>query len=194
MRKRFLHAAALSLVAVVATSLPAHASTAPDVPRASTATTAVSNYVSSPLSYEYDYSLGSSFFYTGESVMSGAARTFLSTFPVPANCGSYSQLPPAQTPPVRCNLSVGPLWNPIAVVSRTTTSFGFLSLPGHAEGADRNIRFTFYRTPTFELRMRVEGWGPWTLGAATSISTGVVNTMWQTYANTLRTEISNGRL
>ncbi|MFF3313867.1 hypothetical protein [Streptomyces sp. NPDC002952] len=78
----------------------------------------------------------------------------------------------------------------MSVVDRTATSFTFKSLPGHAEGADRFIRFSFSQNPTtFELRMKVEGWGPWSAGAQASIDSGLVNQFWSSYATNIKNRL-----
>ncbi|MGW7428804.1 hypothetical protein ACWGIN_04560 [Streptomyces sp. NPDC054861] len=151
-------------------------------------------WVDSPLSYEYSYSLGTSFFYSPESVMAGAASKFVDTFPFEVDCGQFAQLPPKHEPPYKCNLPTGPFLNPLAVTDRTATTFQFTSLPGHAEGPDRKIRFSFSKTSDQDIRLNVEGWGPFTAEAAGSIQSGAVKQMWQSYANNLKAYIEAGIL
>ncbi|MFF8848312.1 hypothetical protein ACF08N_37670 [Streptomyces sp. NPDC015127] len=157
-------------------------------------TTSAAPWVDSPLSYEYDYSLGMSFFYDAEMVANGADTHFYDTFPFEEHCGSFGNLPPEHNPPFTCYLNVAGLMNPIAVTDRTPTSFTFKSLPGHVEGAGRYIRFTFHRTSTFDIRMHVESWGPWNFNAWSSINSGAVNGIWATYSNNLKNRITNGTL
>lgn len=185
--------ASIAISLCVACTLSPVAS-ASEAPEAKKAPAGVTSWIDSPLSYEYDYSLGWSFFYSPEMVMDGADTHFYATFPFDENCGSFGNIPPLHSPYYVCTLRVGGTANPVAVTGRTATSFKFKSLAGHVEGADRNIRFTFYQTSTFELRMKVEGWGPWNAAAAGSIYSGAVNQIWTTYANNLKIWISNGNL
>ncbi|MFD3330469.1 hypothetical protein [Streptomyces sp. NPDC058701] len=173
-------------MASVLTTVPASASEAPAVQKPGNS----ASLVVSPYSYEYDYSLGFSLILDPASVMTAADTTFKSTFPFASDCGAWSDLPPVTDPPVRCDLFFLGTTNPVSVVDRTATSFTLKSLPGHSEGADRFIRFTFYQQPaTFALRMKVEGWGPWTLAAQASVDSGAVNKFWTDYAANLKNRL-----
>ncbi|MEU1280287.1 hypothetical protein [Streptomyces sp. NPDC005805] len=150
--------------------------------------------VDSPLSYEYNYTIGFSPFYTPQMIMNGADAHFKDTFPFPSNCAPFNDLPPVHSPTYSCDLYFLGTTNPVAIVNRTPTSFTFKSLPGHSEGAGRYIRFTFSSGSMWTHQMKVEGWGPWTLAAATSIQTGAVNGFWTTYAKNLNQWINGGKL
>ncbi|HLL64283.1 MAG TPA: hypothetical protein VK453_00895 [Micromonosporaceae bacterium] len=135
------------------------------------------------LGYEYTYSLGipwpQSVLQTPQSITSEVTSNFAAYFPFSSDC--------ARLPAVGgvCNLYNVGLANPIQVVERTATSFTFMSLPGHAEGAYRYIRFTFYKVgadPFGDLRLQVSAWGPWTVAAAATISSGTANYYWSQFA------------
>lgn len=106
---------------------------------------------------------------------------FVSYFPFDSDCKT---LPPVGT---RCELYTVPGWpipgttNPVEVVHRSPNSWTFLSLPGHAEGADRYITFTFDQDPDFS--MTVHAWGPWTPTAALTVSTGAAEAIWGRFAS-----------
>ncbi|GIE99798.1 hypothetical protein [Paractinoplanes rishiriensis] len=61
----------------------------------------------------------------------------------------------------------------------------FVSLPGHFEGANRLITFTFYKTgidPFGDIRFRATASGPWTLNAYLTIQSGQAFNFWNTFA------------
>lgn len=86
--------------------------------------------------------------------------------------------------------------NPIKVVAIGPTSFSFLSLPGHAEGAGRTIVFSFIvqTSPinTQRLFLDVHASGPWSAGAAASVASGLARGFWQQYATNLQRGIASG--
>jgi hypothetical protein len=66
-------------------------------------------------------------------------------------------------------------------------------LPGHVEGADRKIQFTFgYQRYTNIPNLEAHSWGPWSVGAAGSISSGFANAIWGQYAQSLSNGIAAG--
>jgi hypothetical protein len=82
---------------------------------------------------------------------------------------------------------------PIRVEAVNATSFTFRALPGHAEGADRMIQFTFgTQRYTTNLNLEVHAWGPWSPGAAFSIASGFANGIWGQYAQSLADGIATG--
>ncbi|MFF3313875.1 hypothetical protein [Streptomyces sp. NPDC002952] len=97
-KKVLLSGVAAAAVTSVLAAGPAAAAESPVAKRES------ASMVASPLSYEYNYSLGWSFFYNPTSVMTAADTYFKDTFPFSSDCGAYTDLPPVTDPPVRCNL------------------------------------------------------------------------------------------
>ena len=72
------------------------------------------------------------------------------------------------------------------VVDRSPTSFTFISLPGHFEGENRYITFTFHKEgvdPFAHMQMDADAWGPWTYGAWFSLETGQAEAFWREFAN-----------
>jgi hypothetical protein len=111
--------------------------------------------------------------------MTEVGANFYAYFPFSSNCTS---LPPVGG---QCNLYSAGITNPVRVVERTATSFTFISLPGHAEGANRYIRFTFYKVgidPQADLRLQAQAWGPWTAAAAATIASGLAHYFWSQFA------------
>jgi hypothetical protein len=59
-----------------------------------------------------------------------------------------------------CSLGFGPKDNPIRVTSITARSFTFRTLPGHSEGANKLITFSFSQDPeTCDLTRTVRACG-----------------------------------
>jgi hypothetical protein len=135
------------------------------------------------LSYNYTYTTGIPWpqtqLQTPASVTTEVTNNFTRYFPFGSNCTS---LPAVGG---RCDLySVGTT-NPVLVYARTATSFTFLSLPGHAEGANRFITFTFYKTgidPQGDIRLQAYATGPWTLAAYLTIQSGQAYAFWNQFA------------
>jgi hypothetical protein len=156
---------------------PAHAAPAP-------ASTAVVQAVPQNLGYSYTYSTGMTWpqtmLQTPSSVTTAVANDFRRYFTFDSNC---PKLPPVGG---TCNLYFPPfISNPVQVVARSSTSFTFLSLPGHAEGAGRVITFTFYKTgldPFGDIRLHAAASGPYTVAADLSIQSGAAFTFWRTFA------------
>lgn len=121
-----------------------------------------------------------------QAILRMAMRNFSAYFP-------FSGCPSAIQPGDICPLQ-GPNGNdPIRVESATATSFTFRALPGHAEGADRMITFSFYvDSLTNRLYMKVHAWGPSSAGAIFSVVSGFANGIWQQYATNLQGGIASG--
>jgi hypothetical protein len=139
--------------------------------------------VAEDLGYNYTYSLDiqwpQSVLQTPASLMTEVGTNFYAYFPFSSSCTS---LPPVGG---QCDLYSAGLSNPVRVVERTATSFTFISLPGHAEGANRYIRFTFYKVgidPLADLRLQAQAWGPWTAAAAATITSGLAQYFWSQFA------------
>jgi hypothetical protein len=139
--------------------------------------------VAEDLGYNYTYSLGITWpqtvLQTPTSIMTEVGTNFYAYFPFSSSCTS---LPPVGG---RCDLYSAGISNPVRVVERTATSFTFISLPGHAEGANRYIRFTFYKVgidPLADLRLQAQAWGPWTAAAAATITSGLAQHFWSQFA------------
>jgi hypothetical protein len=83
--------------------------------------------------------------------------------------------------------------NPIHVLDVSPTSFTFLSLPGHFEGPNRFITFSFY-TDSFTNRLYLAVWsrGPISPGSVGSVISGVANGFWKEYATNLAGGIARG--
>jgi hypothetical protein len=170
------------LASGVALSAPASASAAP-VAIAPVGASSAAQQAAENLGYDYTYSLGISWpqtaLQTPASIMSEVAYNFGYYFPFSSSC---SQLPAVGGV---CNLYNAGTVNPVQVVERTSTSFTFMSLPGHAEGAYRYIRFTFYKVgtdPYGDLRLQAYAWGPWTAAAWATINSGAANSFWSQFA------------
>lgn len=159
------------------------AAAAPNAALSNAAPVAAPAQAAEDLGYNYAYSLGipwpQSVLQTPASIMTEVAYNFAAYFPFASSCAS---LPAVGG---RCDLYNAGTTNPVRVVERTATSFTFVSLPGHAEGADRYIRFTFYKVgadPYADLRLQAQAWGPWTAAAAATISSGLANYFWSQFA------------
>jgi len=137
------------------------------------------------LEYRYDYALG----YAQPSpgvVARMAMRNFSAYFTFPG-CGSEIHAGKI------CDLQFATTSNPIRVENTTTTSFTFRALPGHSEGANRVITFSFsYQQSDQQLHLGVWSRGPWTLTAQGSIDSGLARNSWVTFAGNLITAIRNG--
>lgn len=158
------------LLAGLATQAPARASVTP----------------SNDFEYSYVYTLSYPPQPGPQAVLRMATRNFTAYFP-------FSGCPQVIGPGLICPLQ-GPNGNdPIRVESITATSFTFRSLPGHAEGADRMITFSFYTdSVTNRLYMKVHAWGPSSAGVLGSVATGFASGIWQQYATSLQDGIATG--
>ncbi|MGW2938496.1 hypothetical protein ACWDA7_43530 [Streptomyces sp. NPDC001156] len=75
-----------------------------------------------------------------------------------------------------------------------TTSFTFLSLPGHTEGPGRIITFSFQQDPTTQrLYLDVNAQGPWSWSSEITRDAGTARGFWQDYASNLQAAIANGQ-
>lgn len=83
------------------------------------------------------------------SAMNLVLRQFHSLFPLAGGCSSL-------VVGRSCSLYGG---NPVRTIGLTSTSFTFLSLPGHSEGAGKHITFRFYNSGT-NTRLSVTASGP----------------------------------
>jgi len=136
------------------------------------------------LNYTYDYPIASPPHPSPQQVLKLATTHFQSLFPFPS-CGNI--LTVGQT----CNLGPGPT-NPIEVVDISPSSFSFLSLPNHAEGAGRVILFSFFVDTTANgLNLDVFAKGPWSAGAQVTVNTGAAKALWQSYANNLKAAVAH---
>ncbi len=136
------------------------------------------------LGYDYVYSTGMTWPQTqlqsAQSVMSEVGTNFWRYFPFGSDCLSLPGVGGV------CQLYFAGTSNPVRVVGRTATSFTFVSLPGHSEGADRYIRFTFFKAgadPFADIRLEAYAWGPWTASAAATIDSGLAYTFWGEFAS-----------
>ncbi|GLZ39679.1 hypothetical protein [Actinokineospora sp. NBRC 105648] len=133
-------------------------------------------------SYAYRYQLQIETAATEETLTEAVAADLRRFFPFDSNC---PVLPPVGA---RCDLYTIPglplpgTTNPVQVVEKTKTSWTFRSLPGHIEGSDRNITFTFSRSKT-ALELRVHASGPWTPTAAATVHLGIAHAVWQVFAD-----------
>ncbi len=92
-----------------------------------------------------------------------------------------------------CNLQGPNGNNPIRVESIDKTSFTFVSLPGHFEGAGRRITFSFIENNyTHRLYLYVDSRGPRTAGAVSTWASGTAHGIWDEYARNLRDGIARG--
>lgn len=136
------------------------------------------------LNYTYTYPIASPPYPSPQQVLKLATTNFQNLFPFPS-CGNIITV--GQT----CDLGPGP-FNPIEVVDISPTSFSFLSLPGHAEGAGRVILFSFFVDGTTNnLDFDVFAKGPWSASAQGTVSTGAAQALWQKYANNLKTAVAH---
>jgi hypothetical protein len=147
------------------------------------------------LTYNYGYPLAYPPAPTPEAVLTMARNHFSAYFPF-GGCGTALHVGQI------CHLTgTGPAgtWgpgsdNPIQVVSVGTTSFTFLSLPGHAEGPGRIITFSFLQNPmTQRLYLDVSAQGPWSLASESTRDTGAARGFWQAYASNLQAAIAKGQ-
>jgi hypothetical protein len=182
MKLRYSRAGGLAAVLVAAAVgaipavTPAHAAPAP--------TAAVVQAAPQNLGYSYTYSTGMTWpqtaLQTPSSVATAVANDFRRYFTFDSDC---PKLPPVGGV---CNLYFTPfIANPVQVLARSSTSFTFISLPGHAEGAGRVITFTFYKTgfdPFGDIRLHAAASGPYSVSADLTIRSGAAFNMWQTFA------------
>jgi hypothetical protein len=149
------------------------------------------------LEYEYDYQLVCpptppfpAVIPSPQQILQMATNDFQALFPFP-DCGNVISVGQV------CHLSglFGlPGDNPIKVYGIDSTSFTFLSLPGHAEGAGRYISFTF--APLIMepdcISLYVHAWGPWSLTAEITRDSGLAESVWASYANNIADAINDG--
>ncbi|WP_436495205.1 hypothetical protein [Actinokineospora sp. HUAS TT18] len=134
------------------------------------------------LSYHYRYDLWVEEVRTSEELAAIVAEQLTVYFPFDSDC---RYLPPVGS---RCDLYSVPglplfgTTNPVLVVDRSATSWTFRSLPGHVEGPGRHITFTFLRAP-YGYELDVRSWGPWTLSASLTVSSGAAREVWQRFAD-----------
>lgn len=137
------------------------------------------------LGYDYNYSTGMTWpqtqLQTPASVLAEVGTNFWRYFPFSSNCTSL----PAVGGQCILYAIGGVFENPVQVIGRTSTSFTFISLPGHFEGANRVITFSFYKTgidPFGDIRLRATASGPWTLNAFLTIQSGQAFGFWNQFA------------
>ena len=115
-----------------------------------------------------------------------ATRNFSAYFPF-GGCGSQI------TVGMICTLDDHlPGGAPIKVLDISATSFTFLSLPGHPEGADRMITFAFRTDSNGHTDMTVWSRGPSSIGAVGTILTNAEYYIWGFYAGNLSRGIQDG--
>jgi hypothetical protein len=141
------------------------------------------------LSYNYGYVLSYPPAPSPQAMLRMAVSHFSAYFPF-QGCGQVLKVGQV------CNL-IGPNGNnPIRVVAIGPTSFTFLSLPGHFEGPNRTIVFSFIEQlqpiATHRLFLNVHASGPSSPGAVTSVATGQAHGTWQDYATNLQRGIASG--
>lgn len=140
------------------------------------------------LTYNYGYVLAYPPTPSAQQMLQMATNNFQALFTF-HNCGNVISVGQI------CHLGTGGPGgdNPIEVVAIGTTSFTFLSLPGHAEGAGRLITFSFVVDPmTLRLYLDVAARGSWTIQAELTRDGGVANNFWKEYANNLQAAIADG--
>lgn len=140
------------------------------------------------LDYHYRYDLRVETIYSPEELTWTIASRLNAYFPFFTDC---STLPPVGN---KCELYSIPglpamgTSNPVRVIERTETSWTFVSLPGHVEGADRLITFSFHRG-RYGFELDVYAWGPWTLSAALTVSSGTARNAWQIFADKISRQL-----
>jgi hypothetical protein len=138
------------------------------------------------MEYDYSYTLSTASALPPQPVLRMAVRNFGAYFP-------FSGCPSVIQPGDICPLHGPNGNNPIRVESITATSFTFRSLPGHLEGADRLIKFSFVQEGAGgPLFLEVHASGPASAGAAESIVSGAAKLTWGLYADKLVVGLSNG--
>lgn len=95
---------------------------------------------------------------------------------------------------VRCDLATGGLGN-IEIVAIGSRHLQIRSLPGHVEGAGRDITFTFDKYEGQGVDLNIHAWGPVgptlaTQGQRYANEVGVVTPMWQRLGDNIRTRLS----
>lgn len=87
----------------------------------------------------------------------------------------------------RCDLYYYGTTNPVRVADRTSRSFTFTTLPGHPEGPDRFVRFTFYKandgTPATDIRLEAQGYGRYSFVSEAGVASGQIRGFWQEFAD-----------
>lgn len=133
-------------------------------------------------SYTYTFDLG----LAGDprDVAAAVRTTFGDFFPF-AGCGT------SITVGERCDLRFGPTENPLRVVRITSSSFTFRSLKGHFEGADRLITFSFQRSKSGSVILKVHSRGPavrwwYRVPFAKRVNRGVAHHFWERFAGSIR--------
>ncbi len=81
---------------------------------------------------------------------------------------------------------------PVKVVAITATSFTLISLPGHPEGANRLITFSFGRTTDGQTYLDVWSRGPGSWGAFGTIATGLDYEIWAYLFSNLDVGVEDG--
>ena len=145
------------------------------------------NHSSQDLQYAYGYVLAYPPQPGSKPVARMAERNFSAYFPF-SGCGSVLSVGQV------CTLGGdAPGGGPIRVVAVTPTSFTFVALPGHPEGANRLITFTFV-TDSLTKRLYLTVWarGRWTAVAEATRDAGTANGFWQEYASNLAAGIARG--
>jgi hypothetical protein len=145
------------------------------------------NHSSQDLQYAYAYVLAYPPQPGSKPVAKMANRNFSAYFPF-SGCGSVLSVGQV------CTLGGGaPGGGPIRIIGLTPASFTFVSLPGHPEGANRLITFTFV-TDSLTKRLYLTVWarGVWTAVAEATRDSGTANGIWQQYADNLAAGIARG--
>lgn len=140
-------------------------------------------------SYHYGYEFSTREVWTAEQVMAEVQNSFSRYFTFTAD---QNRLVEGAT----VNLK-GPLGEPepVRVSSVTPTSFSFVSLPGHAEGAGRVIRFMVVPAPTSPVpgrlnwELRVAASGPISKGSVVPGASLVNKAVWGVFAENLQSRL-----
>lgn len=138
--------------------------------------------INSQLKYNFGYVLTYPPAPRAEDIAWMATHKFQKYFPFPS-CGQVIHVGQ------KCNLTGNDIFvgsNPIEVVSITPTSFSFVSMPGHFEGAGRIITFSFVTNPTtHRLFLDVSDYGAESWQSVVGRDSGSIRNVWQEYANKL---------
>jgi RHS repeat-associated protein len=135
--------------------------------------------------YEYTYDI-SSVPYSPEDVLNEVTHNFSEYFPF-KGCGSVL------TVGLECTLKYGPTGNPIRVESMTATSFTFRSLPGHDEGANKLITFSFWENDgNLQLSVCASGGNSWWQKVPFSRrgNRGFANRKWGQFAESIEANLT----
>jgi hypothetical protein len=131
--------------------------------------------------YSYTYGLGSDG-WSASVAMRLLAMDFGGIFPFSSSCSSLYV-------GERCALATGPYHNPVRVTSVGATSFSFLSLGGHLEGANKTISFSFFnRGRGLFLNVRAGGRNNWwqKIPLARRVNRLFANHVWGDLAGNMR--------